>query len=215
MLIHSPIWHEVEPLEKDQTRFVIANLEADELALPIIQSPEHAIAQAHAMLAVSHGGDDIPHELIAATKRGVVTAVLRNDVATAKIAVTDIVHVFTRLSYMGIDFEDLRAILASSTNHTVPHAVAGSGTARSHSTCMDAFDMAIGRAELEHTNCLRNSGGVLLIISASQHHLRLHTGRAVINALRLKVDPEALLLYGINFDESIGDTIRITVLAAV
>jgi cell division protein FtsZ len=194
---------------------VIANWQADALALPIIDAPRKAIKQAQALIVVSHSGNALAQEVVEAKKHGVVTAVLRNDAATAKIALTDIVHVFTRLSCMGIDFEDLRTILASSTKRAVPHAVAGSGTTHSRSTCMDALDMAISRAELEHANCLKNSGGALVTISASQHNLRLDTNKAVMNAMRLKINSEAVVLYGINFDESIGNTIRITVLATL
>jgi FtsZ family, C-terminal domain len=215
MIKSLPIWHVVEPLEKDQTRFVVVNLETDELALPIIESPQLAIKHAHALLAVSRSGDDVPYELIEAAKRGAVTAVLRNDVASAKIALNDIVHVFTRESYVGIDFEDMRIIVASSTNCSTPNAVAGSGVAQEYSAWENALNTAVQCAELERPNCLKRSGGVLMIISASQHMHQLTTNRHIVNAMRQKLDPEAHFIFGVNFDESIGEAIRITVLVAV
>jgi hypothetical protein len=192
-------WHEVEPLEKYQTRFLIANLEAFELALPIIQSPQLAIEQAQAILAVSQSGDDIPRELIEAAKRGVVTSIFRNDGVSAKIALTDIVHVFTRESHVGIDFEDMRIIIASSTHCSIPHAVAGSGVAQEYNAWENALDKAVRCAELERPSYSKQSGGVLVIISASQHIHNLTTNRQIVNAMHQKLNSEAHFIFGMNF----------------
>jgi FtsZ family, C-terminal domain len=215
MTINAPTWHEVEPMERDQTRFLIANLESDALALPTIQSPQLAIKQAHSIFVVSQRENTIPHEVVESYKRGVVTAVLLNDTATAKIALTDIVHVFTRESYVGSDFEDMRIIISSSTNCSIPHAVAGSGAAQEYSGWENALDTAVQCAALERPNCLKQSGGMLLIISASQHMHKLITNKQIANVMRKKLNSEAHFIFGINFDESIGQAIRITLLAAV
>lgn len=215
MTEHLPIWHEVEPLEKAELCFVIGNLQAGELALPIIESPTLAIGHAHVIFLIAQGNPETPREAVEAHKRGVLTAILRNDEAAAQIAVTDTVHVFTRESFIGIDFEDFRILVANSTSTTLPHLVAGSATANSQSNWSNALDFAVQRAEHVHVNCIRQSSGVLIIISFGKGCLSLATSKLIFNALRGKLNSEAFLLYGLTHDESIGAAIRITILAAL
>jgi hypothetical protein len=206
-----PTWHEVEPLEKDWTRFLIVNLEPSQLALPIAEPASFPLSEAHVIFAVSKNGSNFPHEMLEARECGVVIAILRNDIELAKTALTDIVHVFTRESYVGIDFEDFRFIVDCSTKSPIPELVAFSGTARGQNAGLDALKIALTENASIQAIDFKKIGGLLLIISAGQSVFKLDMVKAINQVLSERVSPQALTNFGMNFDESIGDAVRVTI----
>jgi cell division protein FtsZ len=55
--------------------------------------------------------------------------------------------------------------------------------------------------------------GVLVLITAAKGALKLAESREAMNTIRAFASPEAHVIYGTAYDESLGDQIRVTVVA--
>jgi len=73
-----------------------------------------------------------------------------------------------------------------------------------------AAEAAVAGPMLEGVN-LMEAKGVLLTIRAARGKLKLSDSKLVLNTIRAKISPEAHLLYGTTFDDSLNDDIRVTV----
>jgi hypothetical protein len=87
--------------------------------------------------------------------------------------------------------------------------------ATSHRTCLDALNRAITSAELAHTNCMQKHANMPSIISSCQHFYKLSSGGEIAQSMRQKLNLKTQFLCSINFDESLGNAIRITIFGSI
>ena len=60
---------------------------------------------------------------------------------------------------------------------------------------------------------MRGAKGVLVLISAAKGSFKLSESRVAMNTIRAFAAPDAHVIFGTAYDESLGDAIRVTVVA--
>jgi len=60
---------------------------------------------------------------------------------------------------------------------------------------------------------MKGAKGVLVLISAAKGSLKLNESKLAMNTIRAFAAPDAHVIYGTAYDESLGDAIRVTVVA--
>jgi hypothetical protein len=164
---------------------------------------------------------DVMHAVVEARKSNKIIVVLRNDAATAKEALTRILNELSRGCYVNTEFDDLRTIvdsadIMSSSNCVIlPNVVIGSGTARGDNAGIRALEIAIVNTELEEAIRSKKVNGIFLIISMSQSYKKLSIQTGIKSALRKKIGFESFTLYDTNTDDTLGDAVEVTLLAAI
>jgi cell division protein FtsZ len=107
---------------------------------------------------------------------------------------------------INLDLADVRTIMTGAgTAHM------GIGRARGEQRAEKAADMAINSSLLESS--IEGARGILLNISGGSD-LSLHEVNEVAEIINAAADPEANIIFGAVVDESLGDTIWVTVVAA-
>lgn len=128
-----------------------------------------------------------------------------NDVL--KNAVGGIAEIINVEAMVNVDFEDVRTVMSEQGKAMMGTAVA-SGPDRARL----AAEQAVACPLLEGVD-MRGAKGVLVLISACKGSLRLAESRVAMNTIRAFASPDAHVIYGTAYDESLGDTIRVTVVA--
>lgn len=114
--------------------------------------------------------------------------------------VTDMVGLINNPGLISIDLSDIRAMLS------------GSGMAKSGSAVASGHDRAKIAAELAKGNADISSAKAVLINVISDGSLKLRELDSLMDCIMLSYDhPQAIL--GATFDESMGDELRITIMA--
>ena len=126
--------------------------------------------------------------------------ILRNAVG----GISDIIHV---PGHVNVDFEDVRTIMSEPGK-----AMMGTATAQGPDRAIVAAKQAIACPLLDGVN-LQGAKGVLVLITASRGSLKLAESRTAMNAIRAHASPEAHIIYGTAYDDSLGDKLRVTVIA--
>lgn len=212
---NQPKWHEIKSTAQEGVRFVIANMEAQDLALPSIDSPKGAIEKAKVVFILTQSDNKFPASVVQAHKSGICAAVLHNDVISARLALQDLVRVLTPESWCGVDYEDFRFVAERSASAPLPTVIAGSGTAQDDNGGLSALEMALVNAGLERHQDFEKLRGIFVAISGSQHIMKLSVVKAIINEVRARCGGDTNpVMCGTGFDESIGDSLRVTVLAS-
>ncbi len=124
-------------------------------------------------------------------------------------AVRGISDLITQPGYINVDFADVRAVMAENRGL----AMMGMGTARGEGRAAEAAQRAISSPFLEDVD-LHGARGVLVNITAhpeSLGMLEFEEAMQVIHAIASEKD--ARIIAGAAFDESIGDEVRVTVVA--
>lgn len=124
-----------------------------------------------------------------------------------KNTITGIVEMFNKPGLVGVDFEDVRSAIGDRRGRAAVGSSTASGIDRARRAAeaamtfplMDAFD--IGRA------C-----SVLVSMTGSSS-LWLNDYKEVMRAIRQSTAPEATVIAGAVFDDSLGDELRVTVVA--
>ena len=91
-------------------------------------------------------------------------------------------------------------------------AMMGSAVANGIDRARIAAEQAIACPLLEGVN-LAGARGVLVNITASEPSLKLRETKEVMNTIRAFAADDATIIYGGVFDESVGDDLRVTVIA--
>lgn len=60
---------------------------------------------------------------------------------------------------------------------------------------------------------MKGAKGVLVLISAAKGSLKLNESKLAMNTIRAFASPDAHVIYGTAYDDSLGDAIRVTVVA--
>jgi cell division protein FtsZ len=75
-----------------------------------------------------------------------------------------------------------------------------------------AAEQAVACPLLEGVD-MKGAKGVLVLISAAKGSLKLNESKLAMNTIRAFAAPDAHVIYGTAYDESLGDAIRVTVVA--
>jgi cell division protein FtsZ len=128
-----------------------------------------------------------------------------NDVL--KNAVGGIAEIINVPAHMNVDFEDVRTVMGEPGK-----AMMGTATAGGPDRARIAAEQAVACPLLEGVD-LSGAKGVLVLITASKGSLKLSESKLAMNTIRAFASPDALVIYGTAYDDSLGDQIRVTVVA--
>ncbi len=141
-------------------------------------------------------GDDVTQEQAFAHANDV----LKNAVG----GISDIIHI---PGLVNVDFEDVKTVMSEPGKAMMGTAVAG-GPDRANK----AADMAVACPLLEGID-LSGARGVLVLIAASKASFKLSESRNAMNTIRRYAADDAHVIYGTAYDETLGDQLRVTVIA--
>jgi cell division protein FtsZ len=128
-----------------------------------------------------------------------------NDVL--KNAVGGIAEIINVPAHMNVDFEDVRTVMGEPGKAMMGTAMAG-GPDRARI----AAEQAVACPLLEGVD-LSGAKGVLVLITASKGSLKLTESKLAMNTIRAYASPDAHVIYGAAYDDSLGEDIRVTVVA--
>jgi cell division protein FtsZ len=141
-------------------------------------------------------GDDVTQEQAFAHANDV----LKNAVG----GISDIIHV---PGLVNVDFEDVKTVMSEPGK-----AMMGTATAGGPDRANKAADAAVACPLLEGID-LSGARGVLVLIAASKATFKLSESRNAMNTIRRYAADDAHVIYGTAYDESLGDQLRVTVIA--
>src|SRR5262249_15031094 len=107
---------------------------------------------------------------------------------------------------INLDFADIRAIMAE-----MGKAMMGTGEAEGDRRAIDAAEAAISNPLLDDVS-MEGAKGVLINITGGPDMTLFEVDEAA-NRIREEVDPEANIIFGSTFDESLEGRVRISVVA--
>jgi cell division protein FtsZ len=108
---------------------------------------------------------------------------------------------------VNVDFEDVKTVMSEPGKAMMGTAQAG-GPDRAHK----AAEAAVACPLLEGID-LSGARGVLVLIAASRATFKLSESRNAMNTIRRYAADDAHVIYGTAYDESLGDQLRVTVIA--
>ena len=128
-----------------------------------------------------------------------------NDVL--KNAVGGIAEIITVPGNVNVDFEDVRTVMGEPGK-----AMMGTAIASGPDRARIAAEQAVACPLLEGVD-LSGAKGVLVLISAAKGSLKLAESKLAMNTIRAIASESAHVIYGTAYDDSLGDNIRVTVVA--
>ncbi len=141
-------------------------------------------------------GDDITQEEAFSKANDV----LKNAVG----GISDIIHI---PGLVNVDFEDVKTVMSEPGK-----AMMGTATASGPDSATKAAEAAVACPLLEGID-LSGARGVLVLIAAGKSNFKLSESRNAMNTIRRYAAEEAHVIYGTAYDESLGDQLRVTVIA--
>jgi cell division protein FtsZ len=141
-------------------------------------------------------GDDISQDM--AFKQA--NDVLKNAVG----GIADIIHIDASIN---VDFEDVKTVMSEPGKAMMGTSIA-TGPDRAHK----AAEGAVACPLLEGID-LSGARGVLVLIAASRASLKLSESKNAMNTIRRYAADDAHVIFGAAYDESLGDQLRVTVIA--
>ncbi len=141
-------------------------------------------------------GDDVTQEQAFAHANDV----LKNAVG----GISDIIHI---PGLVNVDFEDVKTVMSEPGK-----AMMGTATAGGPDRATKAADAAVACPLLEGID-LSGARGVLVLIAAGKGSFKLAESRNAMNTIRRYAADDAHVIYGTAYDESLGDQLRVTVIA--
>lgn len=128
-----------------------------------------------------------------------------NDVL--KNAVGGISEIINEYGQVNVDFEDIKTVMGEPGR-----AMMGTAVARGPERAKVAAELAIACPLLEGVD-LACAKGVLVLITASKSSLKLVESRLAMTTINAYASSESHVIFGAAYDESLGDDIRVTVIA--
>lgn len=126
---------------------------------------------------------------------------------TALLAgVQGITDLITMNSYIHVDFSDVTSVLRGAGT-----ALFGIGAAKGEDRATHAAEIAISSPLLEES--IEGAHGALINI-AGPTDLKLQEASAATELVHKAIHPEAQIIWGLSLDDSYGDEVRVTVIAA-
>jgi len=128
-----------------------------------------------------------------------------NDVLKNAVGgISDIIHI---PGLVNVDFEDVKTVMSEPGK-----AMMGTASASGPDRATKAADLAVACPLLEGID-LSGARGVLVLIAASKATFKLAESRNAMNTIRRYAADEAHVIYGTAYDETLGDQLRVTVIA--
>ncbi|MBH9552366.1 cell division protein FtsZ [Inhella gelatinilytica] len=128
-----------------------------------------------------------------------------NDVLKNAVGgISDVIHL---PSLVNLDFQDVRTVMQEPGK-----ALMGTAQAGGPDRASKAAEAAMACPLLDGVN-LTGARGVLVLIAASRATFKLSESRAAMNAIKRLAHEDAHVIYGTAYDDSLGDQLRITVIA--
>jgi cell division protein FtsZ len=128
-----------------------------------------------------------------------------NDVL--KNAVGGIAEIINVPGHVNVDFEDVRTVMGEPGK-----AMMGTAIASGPDRARIAAEQAVACPLLEGID-LSGAKGVLVLITAAKGSLKLAESKLAMNTIRAYASPDAHVIYGTAYDDSLGEDIRVTVVA--
>lgn len=122
-------------------------------------------------------------------------------------AAKGIAEIITTEGYINVDFADVCTIMRDGGK-----ALMGTAESEGEGRAMTAVEQAINSPLLDNLS-LRGARGIVVNITASEDSLRMDETTEVIEHIQNTAGYEANIIYGIVYDEAMGDRIRVTVIA--
>jgi cell division protein FtsZ len=141
-------------------------------------------------------GDDVTQEQAFAEANNV----LKNAVG----GISDIIHV---PGLVNVDFEDVKTVMSEPGK-----AMMGTAQAGGPDRATKAAEAAVACPLLEGID-LSGARGVLVLIAAAKGSFKLSESKNAMNTIRRYAAEDAHVIYGTAYDESLGDQLRVTVIA--
>ncbi len=120
-------------------------------------------------------------------------------------AVQGIIDLITAPGLINLDFADIRSVMTDAGP-----ALIGLGRGRGEHRATDAARQAVASPLLEAS--IQGARGILFNVSGPAD-LRLREVRAAAETIREHADPDANVIFGASFSESLGDDVLITLIA--
>ena len=128
-----------------------------------------------------------------------------NDVLKNAVGgISDIIHI---PGLVNVDFEDVKTVMSEPGK-----AMMGTATAGGPDRATKAAELAVACPLLEGID-LSGARGVLVLIAANRTTFRLSESRNAMNTIRRYASDDAHVIYGTAYDETLGDQLRVTVIA--
>jgi cell division protein FtsZ len=128
-----------------------------------------------------------------------------NDVL--KNSVGGIAEIINVEALVNVDFADVRTVMSETGK-----AMMGTAAANGPDRARIAAEQAVACPLLEGVD-MSGAKGVLVLITAAKGGLKLSESREAMNTIRKFASPDAHVIYGTAYDESLDDQIRVTVVA--
>ncbi|MET4579573.1 cell division protein FtsZ [Ottowia thiooxydans] len=128
-----------------------------------------------------------------------------NDVL--KNAVGGIAEIINEYGHVNVDFEDVRTVMGEPGK-----AMMGTAVSNGPDRARIAAEQAVACPLLEGID-LSGAKGVLVLVTAAKGSLKLSESREAMNTIRAYASPDAHVIYGAAYDDTLGDSIRVTVVA--
>ncbi|WP_137390762.1 cell division protein FtsZ [Rhodoligotrophos defluvii] len=120
--------------------------------------------------------------------------------------VASITELMTKEGLINLDFADVRAVMSE-----MGKAMMGTGEAAGDKRAIEAAEAAISNPLLDDVS-MRGARGLLISITGG-HDLTLYEVDEAATRIREEVDPEANIILGATFDESLEGVMRVSVVA--
>ncbi|GAB4560729.1 MAG: cell division protein FtsZ [Rhizobacter sp.] len=128
-----------------------------------------------------------------------------NDVLKNAVGgISDIIHI---PGLVNVDFEDVKTVMSEPGK-----AMMGTAIASGPDRATKAAEGAVACPLLEGID-LSGARGVLVLIAAGRSTFKLSESRNAMNCIRRYAADDAHVIYGTAYDESLGDQLRVTVIA--
>ncbi|UXH77305.1 cell division protein FtsZ [Roseateles amylovorans] len=141
-------------------------------------------------------GDDITQDQAFAHANDV----LKNAVG----GISDIIHM---PGLVNVDFEDVKTVMSEPGK-----AMMGTAVAAGPDRAAKAAELAVACPLLEGID-LSGARGVLVLIAAGRNNFKLAESRNAMTAIKRYAADDAHIIYGTAYDDSLGDQLRVTVIA--
>ncbi|HYP32452.1 MAG TPA: cell division protein FtsZ, partial [Burkholderiaceae bacterium] len=128
-----------------------------------------------------------------------------NDVLKNAVGgISDVIHI---PGLVNVDFEDVKTVMSEPGK-----AMMGTAIATGPDRATKAADAAVACPLLEGID-LSGAKGVLVLIAASRSTFKLSESKLAMNTIRRYAAEEAHVIFGTAYDETLGDQLRVTVIA--
>ncbi|MDB5575954.1 MAG: hypothetical protein JWR80_1130 [Bradyrhizobium sp.] len=122
-------------------------------------------------------------------------------------AVSGIAEIIKVPGMINVDFEDVRTVMRQTGT-----AMMGTAMHSGEDRAINAAQEAMSCPLLDGTN-LHGARGLLVNIAASEETLKLRETKQVMNLICAQTSEDAIIKFGAVFDDTLGDVMRVTVVA--